>query len=141
VIARGPIETLDARTGAFTVLGQTFQATASLDSIGEIATILESGAIVTATVSGTLGRGAPKATAVSFSVEAYVPGVTPVFLIGKIDRVDAETAFLTIRGLRIDQSPLLSSEPARVQSGDLVLAIGSITSTGAALVPMHITRM
>ena len=141
VIAKGPVEALDSRTGYLMVLGQAYRTEKNSAAVRELQALLQTGATVTAVVSGAIRRGTPKATAISFVVEEYVPGVTPVFLIGKVDRLNLSTAEIGIRGLSIDRTSLLSAGQTSLAVGDIVLVTGSVPARGAALTATSITGM
>ena len=140
MIAKGPVEAVDAPSGYIQVLGQRYKAAANAAKIREVSAQVASGIVVTASVYGRHDRGGVQANSIVFSMEEYVPGVTTVFVLGRVDHTDGSRAEIRIRGLAIDYSALLAAGDVTIGTGGMVAIAGSIASPNAALVPSSITR-
>jgi hypothetical protein len=132
VVARGPIENLDMKTGTATVMGRTFEFPQNDKGSAAVQQILASGTQVI--VYGKLAAdGSLKSPRIAFDGTQYVAGVSEVVASGRVTKVDATVGKVTVGRVVIDYTALIASQDISLKHGDLVLVVGTRPAQDSAV--------
>ena len=125
VIVHGPVDSLDQTHGRISVLGQSFKFGGTKAQMSSLANRIATGEVIVATVTGAPDQaGTPRAQTLSLSTGLYVPGSTPVMIVGKVRSVDTGVGAITVGRSRIDYSAVLTAGTANLSPGQIVAVIG-----------------
>jgi hypothetical protein len=115
-------------------MGQEFKVSASPEVLQALAARLSTGETISTVVYGSVtSRGTLKPRDLQFARHQYVPGATPVAVVGKVQKLDRSTATFSIGNLTVDYSSLLGIGDPAIADGRIVRVIGIRASTSGEL--------
>jgi hypothetical protein len=122
----GPIESVDPAKKTVVVLGQRLKANAGGSVLQDLQMSLQIGHVSSVAISGRLkSNGQLDSATMQILDKPYVAGSDFVFVTGKVKSVDGARAKVTVGGLKIDYSQLLSASSVQIEVGDLLTVAGT----------------
>jgi hypothetical protein len=138
----GPIESVDADLGTFTVLSRTLMVPGDKSILARLSAELAAGRSPQATVISEIGvRGELVKPVVLFVDEQYVAGVSEVVVSGRVTSVDARTGLAKIGKVTFDFTSLLSTGGIDLQAGSLVRVRGTQPQTGQPILAVQVVEV
>jgi hypothetical protein len=133
VLVWGPLAAIDLEKESLIVLGQTFQAKGNRGELRKLQAILASGQQVLISVRGGLSRtGELQDTSIRAFAKPRLNGMDSFLITGRVSRIDSSRAILSIGGLQVDYSNMLSVGEIGIAQGDTIAVVG--TQVGSAAV-------
>ena len=139
ILASGPIEKVDLKSGRVVILGQTYAAQAGAPALKRLADQVSSGSTVVASVLGSKdSAGKLRAARLVVGGTDYAPGATPVVVLGRVESVQSGTGTLRVGQLSVDYTSILSNASTAFVAGQLIAVAGVQAAAGASLVASRI---
>ena len=139
IVARGPIDSLDAKAATVSVMGRTLAFARSGNAFSSIQQSLAGGSSVQITVFAKLTvNGALKTAGVALDSTPYVSGASEVVAAGRVSKLDVSSGRATVGGVVIDYTGLLASHDIRLNIGDLIVVHGTRPAQSS---PVQATRI
>jgi hypothetical protein len=142
VVARGPIDSFDLKTGTATVMGRTFAFPQNGKGSMAIRQSLLIGDGAQVTVFGKLAAdGSLKAPSIAIDSTQYVAGASEVVASGRVTKVDAAVGKATVGRVVIDYTALLASKEISLKLGELVVVVGTRPAQDSAVQATSVTTI
>ncbi len=130
VLIWGPLSSIDLKDEVLTVLGQQFSAKGNRSELKRLQAQLESGQQVLIAVRGKIGKsGEMSGTTVRIFDQPRLHSNDTVLVSGRVDKLDESMALLSIGGLSVDYSAILSTSPVDIGIGDFIAIVATHSGT------------
>jgi len=130
VLIWGPLSSIDLKDEVLTVLGQQFSAKGNRSELKRLQAQLESGQQVLIAVRGKIGKsGEMLGTTVRIFDQPRLHSNDTVLVSGRVDKLDESMALLSIGGLSVDYSAILSTSPVDIGIGDFIAIVATHSGT------------
>ena len=141
LLTRGPIESVDVKTGSITVLGQTYRSQANSSAVSSLAGRLSTGETVIVDVVGQTRGGEIRSSLLQPVSSMYVPGSSLVYVTGKITASNPATGSFAINGLKVDYSSLATAGAASYKVGQTVTVAGTQPAPRSVLIASKVVAI